>query len=88
MRTMRLDDDVWAECQKLGKAHGTINEGLRKKILPFGGDAIPTTIEEIREGAEEANAKGWKPLDPKYEKALPAARKFKLPLLKPSEKKK
>lgn len=28
-RPLRLDDDVWAECQRLGKVHGTINEGLR-----------------------------------------------------------
>lgn len=28
-RPLRLDDDVWAECQRLGKEHGTINEGLR-----------------------------------------------------------
>lgn len=27
-RGLRLDDDVWAECQRLGKEHGTINEGL------------------------------------------------------------
>lgn len=26
--TMQLDDDVWAECQRLGKEHGTINEGM------------------------------------------------------------
>lgn len=32
-RPIRLDDDVWAECQRLGKEHGTINEGLRTKIL-------------------------------------------------------
>lgn len=29
LRPIRLDDDVWAECQRLGKEHGTINEGLR-----------------------------------------------------------
>lgn len=28
MRTVRLDDDVWAECQRLGKQYGTINEGM------------------------------------------------------------
>lgn len=28
LRPIRLDDDVWAECQRLGKEHGTINEGL------------------------------------------------------------
>lgn len=33
MRTVRLDDDVWAEFQRLGKIHGTINEGLRAQIL-------------------------------------------------------
>lgn len=27
-RPIRLDDDVWAECQRLGKEHGTINEGM------------------------------------------------------------
>lgn len=33
LRPIRLDDDVWAECQRLGKEHGTINEGLRAQIL-------------------------------------------------------
>lgn len=28
LRSIRLDDDVWAECQRLGKEYGTINEGL------------------------------------------------------------
>lgn len=28
LRPIRLDDDVWAECQRLGKEHGTINEGI------------------------------------------------------------
>lgn len=32
-RPLRLDDDVWAECQRLGKKHGTINEGLRAKLI-------------------------------------------------------
>lgn len=27
-RPVRLDDDVWAECQRLRGAHGTINEVL------------------------------------------------------------
>lgn len=33
VRLIRLDDDVWAECQRLGKEHGTINEGLRAQLL-------------------------------------------------------
>lgn len=33
MRTVRLDNDVWAECQRLGKEHGTINEGLRDRLF-------------------------------------------------------
>lgn len=33
LRPIRLDDDVWAECQRLGKEHGTINEGLRSKLF-------------------------------------------------------
>lgn len=33
LRPIRLDDDVWAECQRLGKEHGTINEGLRAKLI-------------------------------------------------------
>lgn len=42
MRTMRLDDDVWAECQRLGKVHGTINEGLRMRL--FERSAIPLPV--------------------------------------------
>jgi hypothetical protein len=33
LRPIRLDDDVWAECQRLGKEHGTINEGLRERLF-------------------------------------------------------
>lgn len=33
LRPIRLDEDVWAECQRLGKEFGTINEGLRAKLL-------------------------------------------------------
>lgn len=28
-RPVRFDDEVWAEFQRLGKLHGTINEGAR-----------------------------------------------------------
>lgn len=81
MRTVRLDNDVWAECQRLGKEHGTINEGLRKKILPFAGDDIPTTREEVLERAleqnEQAKARGWRGLDAKATKAFKTAEPWK-----------
>jgi hypothetical protein len=47
-RPLRLDDDVWAECQRLGKEHGTINEGLRAQ-LRLGRELKPPT---------------WIPVDP------------------------
>lgn len=81
LRPIRLDDDVWAECQRLGKENGTINEGLRKKILPFGGDDIPITREEVPDRALEANEKaksrGWRGLDDKTAKAFESARSWK-----------
>lgn len=40
LRPIRLDDDVWAECQRLGKEHGTINEGLRTVLIP---EPLPTS---------------------------------------------
>lgn len=46
LRPIRLDDDVWAECQRLGKEHGTINEGLRAKLLErLGATALVTEME-------------------------------------------
>lgn len=39
--TMQLDDDVWAECQRLGKVHGTINEGLRAKLFEAHNPEVP-----------------------------------------------
>lgn len=35
LRPVRLDDDVWAECRRLGKGT-TINEGLRSVLLNDG----------------------------------------------------
>jgi hypothetical protein len=42
LRPVRLDDDVWAECQRLGKEHGTINEGLAAALKAL------QTLEEQR----------------------------------------
>lgn len=46
-RPIRLDDEVWAECQRLGKEHGTINEGLRARL--FEQLTMPPTNEPILE---------------------------------------
>lgn len=46
-RPLRLDDDVWAECQRLGKEHGTINEGLRSQLLPESVPEFRTTKEAM-----------------------------------------
>jgi len=47
-RPLRLDDDVWAECQRLGKEHGTINEGLRTALFGWavGGRIVRSHEEE------------------------------------------
>jgi hypothetical protein len=86
LRPIRLDDDVWAECQRLGKEHGTINEGLSAAL-----EALRTLEEQEREYA--ATGDPWKTV--KIPQAASAAavqkflppRAFKPPLLKPSEKK-
>lgn len=51
-RPVRLDNDVWAEFQRLGKIHGTINEGLRvafgwKSPLANQGAVKPVAVEEV-----------------------------------------
>lgn len=49
LRPIRLDDDVWAECQRLGKEHGTINEGLSAaqaalQMQEAQGRVVPETV--------------------------------------------
>jgi hypothetical protein len=54
MRTVRLDDDVWAECQRLGKEHGTINEGLRARLIGMPTAVnTPETPEQIFQQAKD-----------------------------------
>lgn len=78
MRVIRLDDDVWAECQRLGKEHGTINEGLRTMLLR---ESVPifTTTKAAMEYAQRN----------KMPSVIPATtpRSFKPPLLKSKDKK-
>jgi hypothetical protein len=52
-RPIRLDDDVWAECQSRGKKHGTINEGIAAAF-----EAARTLEEQEREYA--ATGDPWK----------------------------
>lgn len=80
LRPIRLDNDVWAECQRLGKEHGTINEGLRIKLWP------PENLYK-----QDSNGKWVMTPDAAdvIEKAFsyPAPRPFKPPLLKPKDRK-
>lgn len=76
MRTVRLDDDVWAECQRLGKEHGTINEGLREYLIR--GVLLPSNAQpgDVLIGTVEPLEKTTK------------LKRFKGPLLKPKERNK
>lgn len=79
LRPIRLDDDVWAECQRLGKEHGTINEGIAAAFAR----------------AKAHIADGWQPVSAKagdvlisVVKPLPrSSRTFKGPIPKPKDKK-
>lgn len=75
LRTVRLDDDVWAECQRLGKEHGTINEGLRSVLLVALLPEFRSTKEAMAFAQRE-----------KIPAVVPVSRPFKSPLLKPSER--
>lgn len=61
LRPIRLDDDVWAECQRLGKEHGTINEGLRAQLL---SEAAPPLCDEARERVVKKAARLVRPFKP------------------------
>jgi hypothetical protein len=75
-----LDDDVWAECQRLGKEHGTINEGLRARLLQTETPAPEfKNTKDAMLYAQRNNIPAVIPV---------TSRPFKPPLLKPSEKKK
>lgn len=94
LRPIRLDDDVWAECQRLGKEHGTINEGLSAALAAL-------RVREAQRRIMAETGDPWKALalpqpvvdgmlnqghgnqDPK----VPMWKQIKPPLLKPSEKK-
>lgn len=68
LRPIRLDDDVWAECKKLGKQHGTINEGLREMLLTVSGPLVTSAeIERIQHNVTPRPFKGalLKPKDRK-----------------------
>lgn len=79
LRPIRLDDDVWAECQRLGKEHGTINEGLRQQLLR--PDAVRINISELSGVRTYTGYEGHPLKDPNYKGS------FKGPLLKPKERK-
>jgi hypothetical protein len=80
LRPIRLDNDVWAECRRLGKVHGTINEGLR---VAFGWNSPlvnqSVTAVQVEEVASRPDNRIFKPFQP---------RPFKSPLLKPKDKQK
>lgn len=74
---LRLDAEVRAECQRLGKLHGTINEGLRvafgwKSPLANQGLQSVVSVEEVARGPNNREFK---------------TRVFRGPILKPGEKK-
>lgn len=56
LRPIRLDDDVWAECQRLRSAYGTINELLSAALA-----ALRTQEAQGRVMAETGDP--WKALD-------------------------
>lgn len=86
-RPIRLDDDVWAECQRLGRVHGTINEGLRAKLIQ------PTSILDdriVRESLKSVLLEDGQLITPEIEQKIKAnvtPRTFKGALLKPKDRK-
>lgn len=86
LRPIRLDDDVWAECQRLGKEHGTINEGMATAQAALRmqeaqgrmmAESLAREVDEFERRRQETR-----------QRMSHGARAFKAPLLKPSEKKK
>ena len=90
LRPIRLDDDVWAECQRLGKEFGTINEGLRVVVLKEVKVTNLVTNDSFRgakltpDKTREALKRG--PIFDDIDEFKPRERQFKGPLLKPSER--
>lgn len=64
LRPIRLDDDVWAECQRLRSAHGTINEGLRERLFSSPEVEYSPPIPEVPKVARlkmpKPQAQSWK----------------------------
>lgn len=75
-RPVRFDDNVWAEFQRLGKLHGTINEGAR---VVFGWTS-PLISQGLKPVAVEKVASGRS--NKKFDQ-----RPFKGPIPKPKDKK-
>lgn len=65
-RPLRLDDEVWAELQKM-KANGTINEGLREVLFCRRRFAVPgaTELAELDELPVPARHKPPRGIRPK-----------------------
>lgn len=88
LRPIRLDDDVWAECQRLGKEHGTINEGLRVRLLNYITDK---ELEETRVNQVALRDRPFLPETPDApvvtRQVSRAPKLFKGPIPKPKDKK-
>lgn len=100
LRPIRLDDDVWAECLRLGKLKGTINEGLRSLMLIDAELITPEIEQKIK-----ANVTPRKPQDVSIETVVkkaeeiesrlarlaasiaPRQPKIRGPILRPKDKK-
>lgn len=84
LRPIRLDDDVWAECQRLGKEHGTINEGLRAGFFPIRPTLnMPPPTQTMLDDTEIFRATIKSEVDNHLKQS-----RFKGPLLKPKDNKK
>lgn len=76
LRPIRLDDDVWAECQGLGKEYGTINEGMaaahaalrmqraQGRMIPLSQPQPLVTLDavapELASGRGKVSTETWK----------------------------